>query len=124
MCGRLLASSLLTFGTACRFYFLGDDDLLEILGQASNPQVIQIHLKKLYAGIHSVVFEGKSAISQIQSVDGERVPLAQSVQAGEVIEAWLSELTVAMRTALQVCTFFTFCRSPNCYLTGCVCSGV
>ncbi|KAJ7371958.1 Cytoplasmic dynein 2 heavy chain 1 [Desmophyllum pertusum] len=34
-----------------RFYFIGDDDLLEILGQATNPLVIQSHLKKLFAGI-------------------------------------------------------------------------
>lgn len=33
-----------------RFYFIGDDDLLEILGQATNPSVIQSHLKKLFAG--------------------------------------------------------------------------
>ncbi len=25
-----------------RFYFIGDDDLLEILGQAKNPLVIQV----------------------------------------------------------------------------------
>jgi dynein heavy chain 2 len=37
-----------------RFYFLGDDDLLEILGQSKNPTVIQSHLKKLFAGIHKV----------------------------------------------------------------------
>lgn len=37
-----------------RFYFLGDDDLLEILGQARNPAVIQSHLKKLFAGIQKV----------------------------------------------------------------------
>lgn len=33
-----------------RFYFIGDDDLLEILGQATNPTVILSHLKKLFAG--------------------------------------------------------------------------
>ena len=33
-----------------RFYFIGDDDLLEILGQAKNPEVIQAHLKKLLLG--------------------------------------------------------------------------
>ena len=31
-----------------RFYFIGDDDLLEILGQSTNPNVIQAHLKKLF----------------------------------------------------------------------------
>lgn len=39
-----------------RFYFLGDDDLLEILGQSQNPLVIQMHLKKLFAGINQVEF--------------------------------------------------------------------
>ena len=39
-----------------RFYFLGDDDLLQILGQSTNPEVIQTHLKKLYQGINKVVF--------------------------------------------------------------------
>jgi mannitol/fructose-specific phosphotransferase system IIA component (Ntr-type) len=34
-----------------RFYFIGDDDLLEILGQAKNPTVIQEHLKKLFQGM-------------------------------------------------------------------------
>jgi dynein heavy chain 2 len=33
-----------------RFYFLGDDDLLEIVGQSTNPTVIQAHLKKLFQG--------------------------------------------------------------------------
>ncbi len=33
-----------------RFYFIGDDDLLEILGQATSPSVIHTHLKKLFAG--------------------------------------------------------------------------
>ena len=40
-----------------RFYFIGDDDLLQILGQASKPVVIQTHLKKLFAGIYNVNFD-------------------------------------------------------------------
>ena len=40
-----------------RFYFIGDDDLLQILGQASKPAVIQTHLKKLFAGIYNVNFD-------------------------------------------------------------------
>ena len=31
-----------------RFYFIGDEDLLQILGQASKPAIIQTHLKKLF----------------------------------------------------------------------------
>ena len=49
-----------------RFYFIGDDDLLEILGQAKNPAVIQSHLKKLFTGIHKVAFNKES--TQIKSM--------------------------------------------------------
>lgn len=37
-----------------RFYFIGDDDLLEILGQSKTPAVIQAHLKKIFSGINKV----------------------------------------------------------------------
>jgi len=60
-----------------RFYFIGDDDLLEILGQCKNPLVIQAHLKKLFAGIHKVEFEkGNGSIKSMISSMGEYVPLS------------------------------------------------
>lgn len=64
-----------------RFYFIGDDDLLEILGQSTNPNVIQTHLKKLFAGIHSVQFdENCQHIIAMKSLDGEIVPLQRKVK--------------------------------------------
>jgi len=55
-----------------RFYFLGDDDLLDIIGQAATkPWVIQNHLKKLFAGIHSVQFSPENRhIVAIESIEG------------------------------------------------------
>lgn len=35
-----------------RFYFIGDEDLLEILGQSRNKTVILAHIRKLYYGIN------------------------------------------------------------------------
>ena len=64
-----------------RFYFIGDDDLLEILGQAKKPEVIQSHLKKLFQGIHKVQFnEGCTQIVAMVSSAGEVVTLSQPVQ--------------------------------------------
>jgi dynein heavy chain 2, cytosolic len=54
---------------------------LEILGQATNPNVIQTHLKKLFAGINQVKFDEKSEyIVAMKSLEGELVPLANRIK--------------------------------------------
>ena len=85
-----------------RFYFIGDDDLLEILGQSTNPEVIQTHLKKLFAGIHSVQFDdGCKHILAMKSVAGEVVPLKRQMQITPEVEVWLSRLCDEMQATLQ-----------------------
>jgi dynein heavy chain 2 len=85
-----------------RFYFIGDDDLLEILGQAKNPLVIQSHLKKLFQGIHKVQFNDDSAtqITAMVSSAGEVVPLNDPVPVNERVEDWLELLAKEMRATL------------------------
>ena len=76
-----------------RFYFIGDDDLLEILGQSTNPLVIQSHLKKLFAGIHSVEFdENNKHIVAMKSLEGEVVPLKNAVEVILEVEVGTSIL--------------------------------
>ncbi|XP_041357041.1 cytoplasmic dynein 2 heavy chain 1-like isoform X2 [Gigantopelta aegis] len=85
-----------------RFYFIGDDDLLEILGQATNPNVIQSHLKKLFAGIHSVEFdEACSHILAMKSLEGEVVPLKRKVKITPDVEVWLGKLSDEMKDTLR-----------------------
>ncbi|KAL3130926.1 hypothetical protein ABBQ38_000251 [Trebouxia sp. C0009 RCD-2024] len=85
-----------------RFYFIGDDDLLEILGQAKDPAVIQTHLKKLFAGVHGVTLtDSKDAITAALSVESEQVQLATAVPVSEQVESWLQSLLSVMQTTLQ-----------------------
>ncbi|KAI1893942.1 hypothetical protein AGOR_G00128840 [Albula goreensis] len=85
-----------------RFYFIGDDDLLEILGQATNPAVIQSHLKKLFAGISSVDFdEGFQNITAMKSLEGEVVPLRNMIHISNDVEVWLSDLSTEMKETLK-----------------------
>ncbi|KAG8584671.1 hypothetical protein GDO81_004716 [Engystomops pustulosus] len=85
-----------------RFYFIGDDDLLEILGQSTNPAVIQSHLKKLFAGVNSVEFDKDfKHIIAMKSLEGEVVPLINKVQVLSDVEIWLSNLAIQMKSTLQ-----------------------
>ncbi|KAG5491847.1 hypothetical protein JIQ42_01756 [Leishmania sp. Namibia] len=85
-----------------RFYFISDDDLLEILAQSNNPTVIQLHLKKLFMGIHSVQFDAqRENILQIQSLEGEVVTLLKPVRVAEVVETWLSQLDTEVKATLK-----------------------
>ncbi|CAF3829455.1 unnamed protein product, partial [Rotaria magnacalcarata] len=85
-----------------RFYFIGDDDLLEILGQATNPTVIQSHLKKLFAGIHSVRFDDSNQhILGMRSLDGEVVPLMKKIRITTSVEEWLKQLSKEMVSTLE-----------------------
>eukprot|EP00698_Gefionella_okellyi_P019038 TRINITY_DN5781_c1_g2_i1.p1 TRINITY_DN5781_c1_g2~~TRINITY_DN5781_c1_g2_i1.p1 ORF type:complete len:3148 (-),score=914.00 TRINITY_DN5781_c1_g2_i1:20-9082(-) len=84
-----------------RFYFIGDDDLLEILGQAQNPAVIRSHLKKLFQGIHDVSFSrDNKQILSMRSVEGEEVPLSKPVHITVDIEGWLATLAEEMKETL------------------------
>ncbi|MFT7803200.1 cytoplasmic dynein 2 heavy chain 1 [Arapaima gigas] len=85
-----------------RFYFIGDDDLLEILGQATNPSIIQSHLKKLFAGINMVDFdESREHITAMRSLEGEEVPLRNMVRISNAVEVWLSDLSSEMKETLR-----------------------
>ena len=70
-----------------RFYFIGDDDLLEILGQAKNPTVIQTHLKKLFSGIFRVEFgDNNSKIIAFLSSANEKVALHNPIKIVDEVE--------------------------------------
>lgn len=85
-----------------RFYFLGDDDLLELLGQSTNIEVIHSHLRKLFSGVVKLKIEGEEhqAITDIVSAKGESIKLLEKVVLSKEVENWLAQLTEAMYKAV------------------------
>ena len=54
----------------CRFYFLSNDELLEILAQTRNPLAVQPHLRKCFDAISKLEF----AIAAPASTEGKTTP--------------------------------------------------
>jgi dynein heavy chain 1 len=86
-----------------RFYFVGDEDLLEIIGNSKNIARLQKHFKKMFAGIASVlVDESGAVINGIASPEGEEVVFDSPVSTIENprINEWLTEMEKQMRLTL------------------------
>ncbi|KAJ8389320.1 hypothetical protein AAFF_G00121850 [Aldrovandia affinis] len=91
-----------------RFYFLSNDDLLEILGQARNPEAVQPHLKKCFDNIKSLRItkmgiSSKSEANAMFSSDGEFVDFTHPVLLEGPVEAWLCDVERTMRFTLKDC---------------------
>jgi len=91
-----------------RFYFLSDGDLLEILGQARDPNAVQKHLENCFEGIHKLKIEkqeNKSGTHFIAkgmlSKKGEYVPFVHPVTLEGPVEKWLKYVEDAMRAAVK-----------------------
>lgn len=88
-----------------RFYFLSNDDLLEILGHTKEPMKVQPHLRKCFEGLyrlslktvrHRIVAEG------MFSSDGEFVAFTPAVPVeGLSVETWLRRVELKMREMMQ-----------------------
>jgi dynein heavy chain len=91
-------------GAFPRFYFLSNDELLEILSQTRNAQAVQPHLRKCFDSITKVEFNtlkaAKEEIMGMWSAEREYVPWSESVWAHGPVEFWLSNIEKMMRKTL------------------------
>ncbi|XP_004521647.2 dynein heavy chain 2, axonemal [Ceratitis capitata] len=78
-----------------RFYFISNDDLLEILGNAKRPDLVQPHLKKLFDNLYRLELKrvGKT-MSRFQAMgmyadDGEYVEFLNVLYIEGPSEKWL-----------------------------------
>ncbi|XP_052130991.1 dynein axonemal heavy chain 6 [Frankliniella occidentalis] len=99
-----------------RFYFLSNDELIEILAQTRNPHAVQPHLRKCFDAIAKLefgkggipgIFDGEdtdklsSDIVAMISPEGERVVLTKGLKARGNVEDWLTKVEESMFTSLR-----------------------
>ncbi|KAL5535276.1 DYN1_2 [Sanghuangporus sanghuang] len=86
-----------------RFYFVGDEDLLEIIGNSKTIVRIMKHLKKMFAGIATMMLdEEETEISGIASREGEEIQFRSPIILKDYpkINDWLAKLESEMRNNL------------------------
>lgn len=87
-----------------RFYFIGDEDLLDIIGNSKELSKIQKHLKKMFAGVAGLILDPAqpNLILGLSSVEGETVPFRIPIDISKFprIDAWLKALEDEMRFTL------------------------
>jgi dynein heavy chain len=85
-----------------RFYFLPNEDLLEIIGQSKDPKPILQHIGKIFEGIDTLKYSevgGRNAknykIEALVSPEGELVEITPILVEAKV-ESWLKKLVAEM----------------------------
>ena len=84
-----------------RFFFLSNDEMLEILSETKDPLRVQPHLGKCFEGIGKLVFEENNLITGMVSGEGEVVPFGgDNIQPTSMVEQWLVEVEEKMFSSM------------------------
>jgi dynein heavy chain len=92
-----------------RFFFLSNDELLEILAETKDPLRVQPHLKKCFDGINSLQFQSNLDITACFDPKGEKLDFPYDKvnhkkinpnESGGNVEKWLIEVEAMMKKSL------------------------
>eukprot|EP00928_Gymnodinium_smaydae_P025254 TRINITY_DN20180_c0_g1_i4.p1 TRINITY_DN20180_c0_g1~~TRINITY_DN20180_c0_g1_i4.p1 ORF type:complete len:4280 (-),score=1133.62 TRINITY_DN20180_c0_g1_i4:296-13135(-) len=87
-----------------RFYFVGDEDLLEMIGSSREVDIVGRHLAKMFAGLSALTTqEGNTdVLIAMNSKEGEQVSFVKEVKISDdpSINGWLSKTELNMQQSL------------------------
>jgi dynein heavy chain len=89
-----------------RFFFLADEDLLQILSQTKDPRLVQSHMDKCFEGISKVQFDAQDCVYGMISAEQEIVGFNKKIDVNEGdkkgnVENWMLEIEAQMIASLR-----------------------
>lgn len=85
-----------------RFYFLSNDELIDILANSQEFDIVQQHLKTCFDNVVKVDFIENDEIDHINSSEKEKVELKKPAKTRGGVEQWLLGLEQAVKDTLQL----------------------
>jgi dynein heavy chain 1 len=90
-----------------RFFFVGDEDLLELLGNSNDIIRLQQYLRKMFSGIAFLKMSADSAVAATLSPEGEVMQFESdlAVPSGRSVSLWLEDLKSVVSCTLRTKEF-------------------
>lgn len=99
-----------------RFFFLANDEMLEILSETKDPLRVQPHMSKCFEGINILEFDAAKNVLGMLSSDKEHIKfLAQisTAAAGGSVEKWLVGVEEEMLKAVSYMSELSYNHYPT-----------
>ncbi|KAH6567387.1 hypothetical protein BASA60_009078 [Batrachochytrium salamandrivorans] len=84
-----------------RFFFLSDDELLQILSQTKDPTAVQPHLRKCFENVAALEFAPDNKIMAMYSAEGEKIDFSEPFYPKGPVEEWLLRVEDQMRQSVK-----------------------
>ncbi|AAS51484.1 ACR258Wp [Eremothecium gossypii ATCC 10895] len=85
-----------------RFYFVGNEDLLQIIGAGDNFSEFSRHLSKLFSSVSDFIYD-ESLIQGVYSLEGETLLFANPVRVtpSSKLDQWMNEVDLEIKLTLS-----------------------
>lgn len=85
-----------------RFYFLSNDELLEILSQTKEVRNVRPHLRKVFENMSDLEFKDDDTIHSMFSAEGENVQFVKKIDPRDRnVENWMGDVEKMMVTSVR-----------------------